>query len=404
MLLLEPGNFDKILHFSHASPTGEYCPASNVSAFLHNIGPALLNMKCLDLYLEEAEGYQSMMLDGALLSLAGRALQDVRVSLGRLSPILMQGLGMNSPRLTTLGLFAAGAEDESYLEELMQLQPVLLPRVHTLVLQLDVGHSYILPDMAVNTSILTLDLSTSSLTDNGWLLLPPNLCHLKCRDIEVGPQPTYEDDSPFLPNLLSVTVGTEACSNLHSIAKFLRAAPAIQTLWSENQSYENVSIHCYPITAEDLSTLHGRMDLELVDHEKAEYRIVFTDGVDPGETSGRQFLLTLPLMPGIIRCDFKDCRVEDMPRLLDIFCDVQHLRLHRDHLQGMELCFLGYCQQIRTLDVTDCGSVDPMGFAMLCLQLPLLHTVITKMTERYLVGVCSPFFLKFGRKVVFTDT
>lgn len=177
---------------------GSFNPSIQLDSFLPYVAPALCHVTSLVLNMEDTDSTSNTsMLDCALQALVGAcpAILSIDCSEGRLSSALWPVLGVQCPLLSRLKSNCGKDTNSPFLQQLVNMQPVLLPHLNTLVLQ-DLRNNQ-LPDMSLNVSMLTLCLPHFRFEDSecskNWLHLPSRLRHLQCFNVFAGPLASSED-------------------------------------------------------------------------------------------------------------------------------------------------------------------------------------------------------------------
>lgn len=268
------------------------------------------------------------------------------------------------------------------LEQTVQLLPSIFPRISTLCLPpheearwRSAGLS--LPDMSANTSIRTLHLGVNNCDDStSWGHLPPNLQHLICGKLQVGP-PSVADASFLLPSLVRMII-TNGTISSHALAQLLRTSPILQHLDVRGRwpffHQPSICVECVfnKHTVADFATLQPR-----VQHILKEPSFKIDCGVGRVKRSMGAFFASLPCMIGVTRCTFSKLHA-DVPfgLLLHVFPDMQHLDLNTvGKFDDMQLQELTTCAHLTSLCLQSCKGFTPMGVLALCLRMPTLSSI-----------------------------
>lgn len=312
----------------------------------------------------------------ALAELIGAcpALQAVNCAMltGYLSSALLVTLGNKCPLLNTM-MLCASAADDSYLKELVPLQPSLLPRLQNLTI---LGDSYDFPNMSMNTSIICLYLDGYCVkSESEWLSLPPKLRGLHCKSLNSSPPATSANGTALLSNLWCIVLGQQSSTNLGMLAQLLRAAPALRLLKDDGHVLHNldVSIQPFATLSADLSLLHAHMDLDLV--KSPRYRFDCSN-VRVKELL-RPFFVTLPRMTAVKSCCLQHFSSSDVGSLMEVFPNLQNV--HLDSCTGFDdpgfVLILLSCARLVHLRFEKCHTVTMMGLNTLGCRHPTLRSV-----------------------------
>lgn len=369
------------LLFAHA---GCYSPVLLLKAFIQEAGGALATVTALGLHFEDTGDSTSTLavMRGAMASLlsACPVLTSLRCSDGHLSATFLQQLGVACPLLASLDI-DTGPGDEQYLRNLIPQLSTHLRNLTTLVLQ---GDGFMLPDMSDSTVVsLRLEGFTFASEDQ-WRGLPSRLRSLCCAHLEQGPAAGSAGDSCSLAALQTLRLTSAPVATLHSLAQLLRAAPALAFIECDRARKDGglwVKCCLSGKTAADLSLLHCRMNIHVVRHATYWFECADEELLPPG------FWSSLPLLPGLTRCDLEGWPPENVSGLLRLFPDLQHL--HLTYMVGFDdivLRQLASCEQLQSLTLDGCVRVTPLGLFALCMQLPGLGLV----SYETCVGLAGP--------------
>lgn len=354
-----------------------------LNAFVTNVGKALVSLTRLKLHLEDFDG--STCTADMLAAANAAAWNEVLGNLvhacplltqlccteGSLSAALWPLLGHHCPRLSTVELRTAGPLDTPSMQQMIELQPSLLPYVNKLILR---GQgNYRLPDMSNNTSIFTLELPSFTfyeninITNSAWLCLPPKLRHLHCEDFSSGPPMTNAKGTPALASLLSLTIHEESFTHLENLGEILQAAPILQSCKCAGID-ESLTIMCDLCTTSpaDFLVYESRKDMAGLSTATFWFNSFGRD-----ETSLLPFIASLPTLTSIIRAQIDyDMLLSVVPLLAALPC-LQTLSLMMDQLDDIGLSVVVVCRDLLKLTVSS-SHVSPMGVLSICLRLPKL--------------------------------
>lgn len=358
---------------------GLYSPVLPLKAFIKEAGTALSTVSSLSLQLLDASGsaVSAIVLGEALVLLvvACRSLRSLTFQ-GYMCPVLLKMLGQVSPLLS---------------EFVMQIHPRELPHVKRTILMLrslvpnltSLGIKSCtpltqLPDMYSCNSILQLDLGNFEFSYSiHWCCMPPNLRHLKCGAVNVGPPIIGMADmimKSSLQNLQSLDVFNIRLP-LNALIQLMLASPSLRTFrtWSNHSDDEiYVAISLHHSTADDLCLMAAT---KLVFLQHASY-VINCNRHDAHELELAPHLAYLPCMAGVTRCEIQECHYEDLGPLLSVFPNVRALTLRfMSNLNDVDLQVVAGCQRLAQLELTYCSMVTAMGILALCQRLPGLGTI-----------------------------
>lgn len=321
------------------------------------------------------------------------------------SPAFLRSLGETCPLLTTLDLFV-GHPDRLDVDEIVQLQPSLLPSIHSLILR---GLDDTLPDMSTLTGVRSLQVLQFYPSSKGeWHFMPPNLESLACAGLIVGPSSAFSSQGPLLANLLSLHITSTTGTNLHALAQLVRAAPVLQSIrcsLPEDTKDQGLVVKCLlgPSTAADLLLLHRRLDFRLFKDATYHFDLTFAR-VQPPFLS---LISSLPCMTGFTSCELDSCTHEDLVALLRVFPDARKLALSfLPEMDDVKLRAVTTCAALTTLKLTFLPLVTPMGLLALHLHVPRLRYVscaICVELQQPALDMCAHLLKGYGRDVVFID-
>lgn len=363
-------------------------------AFVQEAGASLRTVTTLGLWLDNDGGSPVTL---AVLSIAMGLLisKCPALTLFRLAkdlpPAFLALLGQSCPSLRVLE-FTCPSPDQESLQQLLLLQPSLLPQVSTLKLT-DCSEEYILSDMSINSSIHSVQLHDFCfVSETQWLSLPPKMQHLFCYTVEVGPPACSSIGSAALGSLLSLELegGYDFLSlPLHAFAQILQAAPFLQLVKvRDDMRGKGLLIDCVlnnstaTATATDLALLHQKMGrLNTVQD------IIFSINCskrDASCNSLRPCIALLPMMTRVTRCEVRGLRPGELAPLMRLFPDVGELTLRGcDEVTDVELQELsGFGKQVTELRIIECSRLTPMGLYALCQCLPGMCSVVCHLCLR----------------------
>lgn len=362
-------------------PAGTYSPAVLLEAFLREVGPALSKVQDLALHLKDDSGSAAIasLLDESLALLASACPMLSRLeSQGRLSQTFLRHLGGACPLLTELTIMSNN-QDIPYLVEVLLLLPSLLPNVNTLRLPLQhrMRPEDNCPDMSSNTGLMHLYLPYCMLNSSSWQCLPPKLLTLECFVICQGPPANGPGD--LLGSLLGLSVTCKVPMQMGSLAQLLRCAPNLEVITANHGDVGLHTIDCtfnLPTAAADLSTLLGRMEIDVI--KNAVYSFgYFKD--DDDSLPFPPFLAALPCMAGVERFEVQNCPSAHLGPLLAVFPDVRELSLLcTEDMGDVGLQALASCTKLTSLTLEGCSKATPIGLFALCTRLPGLCSVVHK--------------------------
>lgn len=310
------------------------------------------------------------------------ALKKLCISKGHISAAFMQTLSKTCPRMTSLEL-SADQQSAPYLQEILQLQPALLPHLNTLTLRV-VGYS--LPDMTRNHSITTLALPGFKFNQQAnWMRLPSKLEHLYCKCVGAGPpampitQAMSHDPPAPLSSLVSLTVEKKSASRLPAIAALLRATPNLQDLDS-GQYHTCAVIMCKGMSMDhtDMVVLSQHMHLKLIREALYCFDCAALVAPPPQPCVG-----DYPCLLGVTHCMILTSPPESLPLLLAYLPDLQVLMLNNDDIDDDGLLAVASCVKVTALRLTHCNKVSEAGLDELCRRLPVLRNVLCKSCSQF---------------------
>lgn len=320
------------------------------------------------------------------------------------SPAFLRSLGKSCPLLTTLDLCVAHPDGPD-IDEIVQLQPSLLPNVHSLILE---GFHYNLPDMSTLTGVRSLQLlNFYPSSEDEWRSLPPNLESLACSGLIVGPSSSPSCQRPLLANLLALYITSMIGTNLHALAQLVRAAPVLQSICCDSfgdTEHQGFVVKC-PLglsTAADLSLLHRRPEIQVF--KDATYQFYFAlDLVQPPLS----LITSLPVMTGFTSCELDGCTYEGLVALLRVFPDARTVYLlYLLEMDDVELRAVTSCESLTTLKLTYLPRVTTLGLLALHLRLSGLRYVSCASCDELqqpALDTCALILKGYGRDVVFTS-
>lgn len=305
--------------------------------------------------------------------------------------------------LQALTLTSAGM-DTPDLAELLQLLPALLPHISSLSIPQRLSDT--LPDLSRATSIRSLhipaipcDVSTLR------LLLPPKLQHLSCHSIHLTSHLAALTGSGSLTSLRSVQLAPRVMCDLHVLALLLQAAPLLQRLEAGTPD-EDVCVSCdlSRRTAEDLMVLSRRLDIPTHAHLH-----INCDTAEDAARPEHALLHSWPRMAGIARCSLTRVRPDNLARILAKFPGIWDLEVTPEVDYMDDLCLQGVkvCERLRTLRISRCPHVSPMGVMALCLGLPSLDLLVTvdcvQLQQGAAMSSCQQLLRQHGRYLTVVD-
>lgn len=352
-----------------------------MEGFVREAGAALHTVTGMTLMLRDTCGSAAATaaLSEALCTLVSACPSlKTLTSHGPMSPEFLHSLGQTCPQLSALKSHAT-SKDLPSLQRVVQLLPSLLPQLTSLtLLAYNPSHTATqdIPDMSGCTGVLSLDMSKCSISIlSHWPSLPPNLQHLRCSEVTVGPSAGLVYP---LSSLISVTV-EQGSIGLNVLALLLRVAPALQLLQAAtvNDAVDpSLIIDCTldcPSTSASLSFVNQQMGRCCLQH--SAFAISYGTGWD--RSLIQPSIAAMPCMISVTRCIFNQVDPEDLPLLLQVFPIVQHLTLSSPQdTDDIGIQDLTLCSRLSCLELEFCNHVSPMGLVSLCQRLPMLRHVI----------------------------
>lgn len=271
--------------------------------------------------------------------------------------------------------------------------------------------------MSGNTSIVSLNLPGYEFDiDADWRYLPKMLQQLSCLCIGEGPPSrTKCNGAHTLACLKRLVVDVEGLgythTHLHPLAQVLRAAPVLSFLtvgFPHNTS--KFTVNCkldettYATIAADLVQVQQNMGILFFN--TVAYRVQFPE--QGPQASACDVIATLPCMAGVAQCALCNLVPGELRGLLQVFPDVQLLKLEHDddvELGNAELLELTACSQLTHLEPEHNNQLTGFGLLLLCQRLPKLCSIVCRkcpqLTEPILQE-CVELLQGFNRLVKMT--
>lgn len=363
-------------------PAGLYNPTSLLQDFVTEVGVGLSKVVTLDLNIQDMGGPSIIeaKLTKSLLALvrACHILTSFR-SRGTLNVAFLQRLGEGCPSLSNLCM-RPDSKDIANLLEIVQLLPFLLPKLSRLELPNYTSLTQ-LPDMTDHNRLVSLELDSFVFSSQShWSCLPPKLQHLKCKSFSTVP-PSILGQNCALTSLLTFQM-EDAVIPLTLLAQLLQAAPSLQEIrpgdFALNGDFVVLCNISEADTPKDLQVLHSRMQASM----SGKLGMILKQCViqldcNFGQTVPSLHLCidNLPCMTYVDHCAISNIPGEVFEQLLEVFPNVQKLKLISVNLDDVGIQDLAACTRLSTLDLELCPNIRSVGLVTLCLHLPLLQLV-----------------------------
>lgn len=363
---------------------GTFSSAVLLEEFVLGVGTALKTVTNLDLQLENTSdsSVDKLVLFQAL-DLLGDQFPSLKFlhSQGYMNEAFMHTLGKKCPLLSAMSI-VPGQDELLCIQQFLLLQPLLFPLLHSV----SFPSLNVLPDMSLNSSIISVNIGCLRLSSGDYNNMPPKLHNLSLVSLGYHEGPLV-GISPTLSSLQSLDIKWDTDMQLHTIAEMLRSAPALHVIRLVPDHGQFLKVNCWSDTnptstiIADLSVLRARVGIDVI--RDAGFYFCLEDM--KAVVSVPVFLASLPLMKGFTRLELALGDRDVLAIFLNAFPDVQKLGLIGvNGVDDLALQALVACSCMTTLNFFGCEEFTTAGLLHLCMRLPRLVCVTCEEVSHHL--------------------